>query len=293
MPFDWNRGPRVAGWAVACAAALTLGFGAAAQTSANTDNTAAIGGEIATELSIGQAVVVATDRLNLRVEPGLNGEVVVVLEEGQQATVVDGPVEVDGYAWYQLDAGGTDGWSASSFLAAADTASGDGTSEPENDASGDLAIGGESSVLAAGAVAVVNDDNVNLRAEPGLDTEVLLKLNSGTTATVLDGPVDADDYVWYQLDVDGTVGWTAGDFLDLAGTGSDTSFATGATVTVNDDRVNLRAGTGLDADILDKLATGTTATVLDGPVDADGYTWYQLDVNGVTDWVASDFLTLT
>jgi uncharacterized protein YgiM (DUF1202 family) len=293
MQFDWKHGPRIARWAVACAAALTLGLGAAAQASANTDDTAAVGGQIATELSIGQAVVVATDRLNLRGEPGLNGEVIVVLEERQQATVVDGPVEVDGYAWYQLDAGGTVGWSANSFLAVADTASGDGTSESENDASGDLAIGGDTTALAAGAVAVVNDDNVNLRAEPGLDAEVLLKLNSGTTATVLDGPVDADDYVWYQLDVDGTAGWTAGDFLDIAGTGSDTSFAIGATVTVNDDRVNLRAGTGLDADILDKLATGTTATILDGPVDADGYTWYQLDVDGVTGWVASDYLSAT
>lgn len=287
MPFGWNHGPRLARLAVIGAASLTLGFGAATQTSANTDDTVAAGGQIATELRIGETVVVATDRLNLRVEPGLNGEVIVVLEEGQQATVVDGPVEVDGYAWYQLDADGTVGWSASSFLAATDATSGDGTSESDGDVSADLAIGGEA------ATAVVNDDNVNLRAEPGLDAEVLLKLTSGTTATVLDGPVDADDYVWYQLDVDGTVGWVAADFLDIAGAGADTSFASGTTVTVNDDRVNLRAGAGLDADILDKLSTGTTATVLDGPATADGYTWYQVDVNGVTGWVASDYLSAT
>jgi uncharacterized protein YgiM (DUF1202 family) len=293
MSIDWNYGPRVARWTIACAAALTLGFGTVAQTSANTDHTAAVGGQISTDLSMGQAVVVATDRLNLRVEPGLNGEVVVVLEEGQQATIVDGPFEVDGYAWYQLDADGTVGWSASSFLAAADTATGDGTTESDTDVSGDLAIGGETSGISIGSVAIVNDDNVNLRAEPSLDAEVLLKLNSGTTATVLDGPVDADGYVWYQLDVDGTTGWTADDFLDVADVGADTSFAIGATVAVNDDRVNLRAGTGLDADILDKLSTGTTATVLDGPVETDGYTWYQLDVNGVTGWVASDYLSAT
>jgi uncharacterized protein YgiM (DUF1202 family) len=287
MPFGWNHGPRIARLAVIGAASLTLGFGAATQAAANTDSTVAVGGQIATELSIGQTVVVATDRLNLRVEPGLDSEVVVVLGEGQQATVVDGPVDADGYTWYQLDADGTVGWSASSFLVAADSADGDGTSEIDDDVSADLAVGGEA------VIATVNDDNVNLRAEPGLDAEVLLKLASGTTATVLDGPVDADDYVWYQLDVEGTVGWVAADFLDIAGTGADTSFTAGTTVTVNDDRVNLRAGAGLDADILDKLSTGMTATILDGPTSADGYTWYQVDVDGVTGWVASDFLTAT
>ena len=218
MRSDWNRAAGIARWAIAVAAALALGLGVVAPSAANNVDLPAVGGQIAPDFTIGEAVVVGTDRLNLRVQAGLDAEVVTVLEAGQTATVVDGPVESDGYAWYQLDAGGTVGWSASSFLAPADTgtATGDVTSEADSDVSGDLAIGGETSALAPGSTAVVNDDNVNLRAEPSLDADVLLKLDSGTTAAVLDGPVEAEGYVWYQLDVDGTVGWTAGDFLSAA-----------------------------------------------------------------------------
>jgi uncharacterized protein YgiM (DUF1202 family) len=288
MHPKWLRGLGAARLTIAIAAALALGLGGASRLAAHDGDLPAVGGEIAPVYAIGQTVVVATDRLNLRVEPGLAGEVLVVLTEGQAATVVAGPIEQDEYLWYQLDAEGTTGWSAASFLAAAES---DAT---ESDVSGDLAIGGgeaAGSSLSIGSVAVVTDDNVNLRAEPSLEAEVLLTLDTGTTATVLDGPVDAEGYVWYQLGVAGAAGWTAGDFLAPATPDDGSSFAAGDTVAINDDDVNLRAATGLDAEILNTLSAGTTATVLDGPVETDGYAWYLLDVNGVSGWVASEFLS--
>jgi WD40 repeat protein len=51
--------------------------------------------------------------------------------------------------------------------------------------------------------------NLNLRAEPSLDGEVLRKLQPGDRVTILDGPVEADGYTWWKVQTeDGTTGWT-------------------------------------------------------------------------------------
>ena len=60
---------------------------------------------------------------------------------------------------------------------------------------------------------------------------------------------------------------------------------------VADGDLNVRAEAGLDGAIQDQLATGTAATIVAGPTAADGYTWYQLDVNGLSGWSAGEFLT--
>jgi hypothetical protein len=49
----------------------------------------------------------------------------------------------------------------------------------------------------------------NLRANPGLNGEVIGKVGPGVPFDVLDGPQCADNYVWWQIDLDGTQGWTA------------------------------------------------------------------------------------
>jgi uncharacterized protein YraI len=45
--------------------------------------------------------------------------------------------------------------------------------------------------------------------------------------------------------------------------------------------------------VIEILSTGTTATVLDGSISADGYTWYQIDVDGTQGWVAGEYLVAT
>lgn len=47
-------------------------------------------------------VFLIVDRLTLRRQPGLDGEAMWVLPEGEPAFVIDGPMEVGGLPWYQL-----------------------------------------------------------------------------------------------------------------------------------------------------------------------------------------------
>jgi hypothetical protein len=56
--------------------------------------------------------------LNLRAEPGTGGAVVVNVREGAVLTVIEGPQEADGYAWWKLrTAEGQEGWGAANWLA--------------------------------------------------------------------------------------------------------------------------------------------------------------------------------
>jgi sortase (surface protein transpeptidase) len=72
----------------------------------------------------------------------------------------------------------------------------------------------------------------------------------------------------------------------------DGELAVGASATLNTDGANLRAEPTTSADVVEVLANGTAVSIIGGPEDADGYTWWQVELDGgASGWVASDFLT--
>jgi cytoskeletal protein RodZ len=57
---------------------------------------------------------------------------------------------------------------------------------------------------------------LNLRDQPTTYAKIVASAREGTELTVLDGPREADGYVWWQLQTaDGKVGWGAADWLVL------------------------------------------------------------------------------
>jgi hypothetical protein len=50
--------------------------------------------------------------LRLRTGPGLGYSVITTLSEGTQMTVIDGPVQADGYTWWKITGSPGTGWSA-------------------------------------------------------------------------------------------------------------------------------------------------------------------------------------
>jgi hypothetical protein len=76
------------------------------------------------EISVGETVKVVTDgtRLNLRKKPGLTGEIVAKLENGETMRVIEGPRSADGYKWWKLEGEAGTGWAASQFLQVAEPA---------------------------------------------------------------------------------------------------------------------------------------------------------------------------
>jgi uncharacterized protein YraI len=224
--------------------------------------------------SIGDTVYVNTDALNVRSGPGTGYTVIDTIVYGTNGLVVDGPVFANGYTWYELNyvGGTTDGWVASDFLALASTGGG----------------------FAVGDIVAVDSGPLNVRSGPGTGYAVIDTLTAGNQGVVLDGPVSADGYTWYQLNYSfgGYVGWVAGEYLSYAGGGG---IAIGDNVTVTTNSLNVRSGPGTGYAVIDSLNSGDRGVVLDGPVDANGYTWYEINYSfgGYSGWVAGEYLALT
>jgi uncharacterized protein YgiM (DUF1202 family) len=230
----------------------------------------------AVDFAIGDTVVVDTDRLNVREDFGTDADVITTLDTGAEAVVTDGPEEADGYTWYELDVeDGTVGWAAGDYLALA---------------------AAEDPGFAEGDAVVVVDGNLNLRADAGLDADILDVMTDGSTATVLSGPVTADGLPWYELDTDDYgQGWSAGGFLALAdeNPGGGDEFPVDSVLAVqtgDGSNLNLREEPTIDGTLIDRLPDGSVVVVLDGPVTADGYDWYELDTDLGTGWAAGEFL---
>jgi uncharacterized protein YgiM (DUF1202 family) len=231
-------------------------------------------------LTPGGSAVVAVGPLNLRADASLAADTVGTMDQGTVVTVVSGPVTADNLPWYELDAGDLGaGWAVGGFLGFTDEA-------PTTDTATDTDTG---SGIAIGSVVAVDADGLNLRDDASLAGGVIDILPFGTIATVLDGPVTADDLNWYQLETALGTGWSAGDFLvDPA-----TLIAVGDTVQVAAGDQNLRTDATLDADVIDVMPDATELVVTDGPVDADGYTWFAVSSTDFGDgWTAGQFLAV-
>jgi uncharacterized protein YgiM (DUF1202 family) len=155
--------------------------------------------------------------------------------------------------------------------------------------------------LVTGDSVVVTEEAVNFRASPGLDGEVLSTLALGTSGTVLAGPETVDGSDWYQLDLAGETGWVAREFLafgagvtaSIGGASPDAATVSAITATVSASSLNVRDAAGLSGSIAGAVAGGESVTLISGAVEADGYTWYQVQTaDGTTGWVAGEFLSL-
>ncbi|HEY7034692.1 MAG TPA: SH3 domain-containing protein [Thermomicrobiales bacterium] len=219
----------------------------------------------------GDLAVVDTLRLNCRSGPGLDYAVVYVMDGGTEVTILDGPSPSEGYHWYKVETDDGDvGWVIGEGLA------------PGSDDSG------ATPDFAKGEDVVVDTARLNLRVGAGLDQTVVDVLPGGTALIVSNGPMAADGYDWYEVETrDGRLGWVAGAFLAHGSVGD---FAVGDAVRVAGGRLNLRAEPSLSAEVLRVLADNEVLVVLDGPFEADGYSWYRVRNDGSAGWAAGEYL---
>ena len=81
---------------------------------------------------------------------------------------------------------------------------------------------------------------------------------------------------------------TSSDTVTAATTGD---FSVGDTVFVADGPLNVRSEATINGTKKDSLPTGTSMTITDGPVAADGHNWWEIDTGDITGWVAGEFLS--
>ncbi len=155
-----------------------------------------------------------------------------------------------------------------------------------------LAVGGRARV-------VLPEGRLNVRADPGTAADLLGRLAPGVVVSIVDGPARRNDLVWWKVDDGaGLVGWVAeGDGttrwlepLPLEPTPTPVALGLGVRARVQTEgeaRLSLRAEPGTGSTLVARLKAGTEVTVLEGPVQVDGYTWWKVQTaEGQIGWAA-------
>ena len=155
--------------------------------------------------------------------------------------------------------------------------------------------------LATGQPARVTAPNgLNMRDIPSASGTLLIQLATGQRVTVVEGPTQAENYTWWRVDDGaGRVGWVAdGDgetvWLNAQVGGAqpvNRAPRVGERVVVTmpaNGQLSIRSTPGIQASLVTRVNTGTQYTVLAGPQQSNGYTWFQIrsDDGAVEGWAA-------
>lgn len=157
-----------------------------------------------TALSAGQpARVIAPNGVNMRSDPSTSATLVRYLPARLKVTVVEGPVDGEGYRWWRLDDGeGNIGW----------TVENDGETDTLSPQLGEPEpVDRSPRVGERVRVTMSSGGQLSVRETPGTDANIVTRVNPGQEFTVTGGPQDASGYTWYQIRSDsGDVeGWAA------------------------------------------------------------------------------------
>lgn len=226
------------------------------------------------QVGVGDTIEV-TSALNLRISPSTSGGIITVMAVGTQGLVLAGPTTANGYDWFQIQTAVGTGWAVSTYMRVIEDAD---PPPPE----GEFSVGDT----------VVTVTGLNLRSTPSTSGSILVTMPTGTEGTVLAGPTAANGFDWYQLQTSIGTGWAAGEYLDLADPPDPPpggEFDVGDTVeTVVGLR--LRSTPSTSGAIVATMPVGTVGSVLAGPTEANGYSWYQLNTTLGMGWAAGEYL---
>lgn len=178
---------------------------------------------------------VTTSSLNLREGPGTNYDVLYVMPEGLEVQADLSPdMHQNGFVHISWDDGENYGWAYEAYLADV------GTQSPGYPITG----------------TAVTTDRVNFRQGPGTDYYVQSVLAAGTVVNISDEIVGNFRYVQYG----GTDGWIHNGYLDTDGGAVDGAGEVAMTTTT---RLNLRAGSTFDAEVIAVMPEGATVYGMD------------------------------
>jgi uncharacterized protein YgiM (DUF1202 family) len=137
----------------------------------------------------------------------------------------------------------------------------------------------------------INANGVRLRSAPGTGSSILGSLSTGTEVRYLEPGGSASGYDWTKIKVisSGSVGYVASQFLSpiTSPGGGGGQFAIGSMVHVDaaGGRANLRSAP--NGGVIRVLNNGLSGTVVDGPQQGGGYTWYKINFGDVQGWMAT------
>ncbi len=142
---------------------------------------------------------------------------------------------------------------------------------------------------------------LNVRATPDITGAILTRINRNETYPVVGRNAQSS---WFQINVNGTVGWVAARFVSTFNIGAvpvvgaapvpqpgQGGGQTGQiTVTASPYTVNLRQGPGTQFSRIARIPAGSTAALVGRNALNQ---WYQVNFNGIVGWVSAEFVVLS
>lgn len=134
-------------------------------------------------------------------------------------------------------------------------------------------------------------DRLNLRSGPGLDYEILGKLEKGTVVTLVEGPRKAEGYAWWFIRTDdGQEGWSVERVEEEQTLQLALLVGEQAIVTSGGDKLNVRTAAGTGNDLAFQIDDGATVTLLDIPQVVDGFRWWKISTDDAQEgWIIDRF----
>ncbi len=228
----------------------------------------------AQETQSGLPAFVNVDSLTFRQTPGLSGAVIAWLPYGTDVTVIDGPVSIDGYDWFQLTRSGSTGWSVEGFIQT--------DSAPSIEPAAAPAI---AQIPEARTILTVTAGFLEIRRNPSSSSGVTRIVTLGTQLTQTGTRVEVDGLMWYPVD---DIGWVGGQRTGETGGLFPEQYPRYVTA----DVLNVRSSPGLSGPIVQTLSIGDAVNTFESTRDADGIDWFAVDKDG-TFWVAAEYLTIS
>lgn len=137
-----------------------------------------------------------------------------------------------------------------------------------------------------GQVISITADTANLRSMPGTTESIVSSPAFGAIFQVIEGPTTVDGEQWYRARGDSGSGWLAQSTFGASDAAAPAgAFAIGESLFVREDMVNLRSEPSLRGIIVGTVNFMTAATISDGPMPANGYTWYKVETDIATGWI--------
>lgn len=141
---------------------------------------------------------------------------------------------------------------------------------------------------------------LNARNTPSVSGERAGRFPPSAVVSVLEGPVTADGYRWWRVgnnelsgwvadgDADGAEIWLSPEVGNTQPVDRSVQLGDNVVVSVGDGGLlKLRAQAGTGSPVEHQVPNGVELTVLEGPVEANGYTWWRVtDGGAVTGWAA-------
>lgn len=156
-------------------------------------------------------------------------------------------------------------------------------------------------VLAPGQPArVTAPGGLNYRESPSAGARLAGQFGTGQLVTILEGPVQADNFIWWRIDDgqgnfgwaaqgDGATEWISPRLGEARPANRPPRVGDRVVVTMpQGGQLSVRATPGTNAQLLIRVNPGQQYTVMAGPQSANGFTWYQIrsDDGSVEGWAA-------